>query len=813
MPLPLLGALLALAPALQDPLPEHVLFDGRRLERARFEGPPGTRTPRGLEFQGAGTRLATEVELGAGDTGMIARLALHERGGTGALVRVGESVFGLDGEKGALFVDGPLFGDRYARLDDGAKWFATGKAFEVSIRRRGTELVVAIDGRVAHQTAVGTEVLGRVTLEPGKSRVVLERLVLEGAVAQGTPVARDDGLQPAVEASVARAVDWLLAAQLRDGSWRHLQYGFRGGQTALCAYTLLRAGLPADHPSVQRAFLFLDRVEPGETYTAGLMAMAYEALRDPARRARIESLARLIASWHVRGQWGYPNGHERDFAEWLEVASNPDLSNTQYAVLGLRAARHAGVETPEKLWTEILDRTLTLQESPAVAANVETRKEQRAPAAGFAYTQGGTVCLSMTAAGVSVLEIARESLGSKLRGERAASADRAIRSGVAWLDEHYTPEDNTGGSKSWHYYALYGVERVGTLLDLEEIGRRGWYAEGARWLMKNQSDNGSFGCAKPFAAGNYHAAQEESDSCFAILFLRRASRPSVATAGGSEWAAREPIDATETIRFRASGSGGTVLWIDGFADAFLAKAGGTLGLRVVRVEYRAGDQVLATVPGDPTRASEGESFGARHTFTAAGEHALRAVVSYVDPLAPAGATGPVKTAESRVVKVRSAGVLEPWMREASAARERNLLLGAAIRSSASSNLGGEEAEKAVDANEATRWVAEKTDAAPWIVLELAKPARADTLVLGQGGAARDIAGRYDRIEAIEVRLNREKEPLAFPLPADELAPAVLPLGRTVPVSRLEIRVTRRVEGKDWKGHLSLSEIALERRGG
>lgn len=648
-------------------------------------------------------------------------------------------------------------------------------------------------------------------LEPGKGRIVIERLVLEGAVAPRTPVARDERLQAQVEASVRRAVDWLLAAQLRDGSWRHLQYGFRGGQSALCAYTLLRAGLPADHPSVQRAFLFLDRVEPTETYTAGLLAMAYEALREPERRPRIERIARTIASWNEGGEWGYPNAQEDGFARWLEQPSERDLSNTQYAVLGLRAARHAGVETPEKVWTEIIDRTLTLQESP-VEAGPATKKAARAPAAGFRYAPGREICLSMTAAGVSVLEIARGALGNRLRGERLANAERATRSGQSWLDAHYTPENNTGGAEAWHYYALYGVERVGTLLDIEEIGNRDWYSEGARWFLKNQSDNGSFGTAKPFGVGGAHSFQDESDTCFAVLFLKRASRPTVATSS-DVYSAREQIDPTEAIRFRASGSVATVLWIDGFSDSVLAERGGTLGLRVARVEYRVGDRILATVPGDPTRAFEGENFSAPHAFETAGTHSLRATVTYVDPLAPAGASGPLKTVDSRAVEVRTAGALVPWMREAALARERNLLRASSPKMSASSTDGTETVEKALDGLESTRWVSAADDAGPWVVLELAKALKADTLILGQGGAARDITGRYDRIEGVEVRVNREKEPLRLTLAADELAPSILARGKLATISRLEIRVTKRVVGTEWKGRVSLSEIALEKRGG
>ncbi len=807
-PLLALAALAALCSSAQ--IPQHELFDGRRLEKARFEGPPGTRTPRGFELQGPGTSLASELALGPGDTGVIVRMVQIERGGLGAALRIEDSVIGLDGEKGALFVDGPLFEDRYARLGDGNAWITTGKAFELTVRRVGTALQIAIDGKPVHQATVGTQVLGRVAIFPGRARVVVERFVMDGSVVQPTAVARDDKLQAQVEAVTRRAVDWLLAAQLRDGSWRHVQHGFRGGQTALCAYTLLRCGLPVDHPSVQRAFLFLDHVEPGETYSAGLMAMAYEATGDPARRPRIEALARTIVSWDRGGQWGYPNVHENDFAIWTTAPSNPDLSNTQYAALGLRASRHAGVDVPDKLWAELIDRTLTLQETSAATA--ESRKSGRAPPAGFRYAVGHGINLSMTAAGISVLEIARQALGPKLRGDRLVSTERAIEAGVAWMDERYTPEGHAGGGNTWHYYALYGVERVGTMLDVETIGGREWYPEGARWLLKNQSDDGSFSLVKPFGEGSGHAAQEEADTCFALLFLRRASRPTVRTASES-WGVREEVDPTETIRFRARGDTVVILWIDGFSDAFLAESGGAAGLRLARVEYKDGDRVLASVPADPTVAWDGQSFAVRHTFDAAGAHALKARLTFVEPLTPLGEIVPLKSAESQAVTVRSAGVMEPWMREAAQARERNLLLAILPKAASSSAHGGETADKAIDGREDSRWVCAPDDASPWVVLELAKPVKADTLVLGQGGCARDIAGRYDRITEVLVRVNREKEPIVWTLPASEIAPAVLQLGKIAPVSRLEVRISKRVPGTVWKGHVALSEIALEKRGG
>jgi len=57
---------------------------------------------------------------------------------------------------------------------------------------------------------------------------------------------------------------------------------------------------------------------------------------------------------------------------------------------------------------------------------------------------------------------------------------------------------------------LYGTDLIGT---------RDWYDEGGRWLIDHQADNGSW--------------RNETDTCFAILFLKRATTPlpGVATGG------------------------------------------------------------------------------------------------------------------------------------------------------------------------------------------------------------------------------------------------------------------------------------------
>ena len=61
------------------------------------------------------------------------------------------------------------------------------------------------------------------------------------------------------------------------------------------------------------------------------------------------------------------------------------------------------------------------------------------------------------------------------------------------------------------YYFLYGLERAGKLYGTEKFGRNGWTASGAEYLLKNQEPTGAWN-------------KSSVDTCFALLFLQRATR-------------------------------------------------------------------------------------------------------------------------------------------------------------------------------------------------------------------------------------------------------------------------------------------------
>jgi len=185
-------------------------------------------------------------------------------------------------------------------------------------------------------------------------------------------------------------------AERRGGSEHHAV-----GATALSVLALLAAGAPPDDPAIVKAVetTLLTRNEQGQmvlaeqarshTYTCSLVLMAFAALDKRVHANRIQSLASLIASSQLRsGQWNYRvNDRYAKRRRAKNRIQRGDNSNTQYALLALRAARKAGADVSPEVWLRALSYWhLTLSKS------------------GWSYTPRGINThgnRSMTAAGIS----------------------------------------------------------------------------------------------------------------------------------------------------------------------------------------------------------------------------------------------------------------------------------------------------------------------------------------------------------------------------------------------------------------------------
>ena len=153
----------------------------------------------------------------------------------------------------------------------------------------------------------------------------------------------------------------------------------------------------------------------------------------------------------------------------------------------------------------------------------------RAEARGWCYLPGRPTLPSgsMTAAGVTCLALAKERLWAQeaLPADLAKRIDAGLLGGLVWLSEHFTVTDNPDPPSQWHYYWLYGLERVGAKTGVAFVGQHDWYREGAEHLLAAEEAGG--GWAEAAAAGKPADSTESAitQTCFALLFLKRATAP------------------------------------------------------------------------------------------------------------------------------------------------------------------------------------------------------------------------------------------------------------------------------------------------
>ncbi len=286
-----------------------------------------------------------------------------------------------------------------------------------------------------------------------------------------------------VEDTLKQATRLLVGAQAPDGTWKYGKNDL--GMTALAVLALKSAGYANDHPAMQRGVNILQALNKPQrhTYEYSLAAMALSAVDAKAHRRPIEKIAQWLQSHQGKdGTWNYSG------------KGGGDNSNTQFAILGLRAAQDAGI----RIRPEVLRRSLRY------FTNAQSGD------GGFGYRKGSKPTGSMTCAGLSSLII----LGAQLQGSAhkcgVYKEDKRVASGMNWLAHHFSVHQNPRAGQGWLYYYLYGMERVGIFSAKQYLGKHDWYREGASFLVNDRK---------------WLQANNLPNLCFAILFLAKGKAP------------------------------------------------------------------------------------------------------------------------------------------------------------------------------------------------------------------------------------------------------------------------------------------------
>jgi hypothetical protein len=286
------------------------------------------------------------------------------------------------------------------------------------------------------------------------------------------------------------------------------------------------------------------------------------------------------------GVWGYPENHQ-----YGDVSADPanksasnrvgikvlgDLSNTQYALLGLKAASRMGVKVKNaKIYQTICDWLIKNQDAdgPKVKRIVAGPGKNRRTAElrelniydrarGWTYVgyrnhiadpkkqqeRTGT----MNGAAIACLLIAKSELDEMGKVVKESDFDKnstqAIWDGYTWFAKNFTVEYNpacyenctkpNSNGTTWLYYYLYGLERAGMLGGADFFGVKEWYPPGARhlltllrpdhsWCARRAATEAVKGKTKGDDGKETEYDDTESnlhDTCFALLFLKKATQ-------------------------------------------------------------------------------------------------------------------------------------------------------------------------------------------------------------------------------------------------------------------------------------------------
>jgi hypothetical protein len=332
----------------------------------------------------------------------------------------------------------------------------------------------------------------------------------------------DDELVKQVKKGIDRGVAYLRSKQAKDGSWESLVFGeiagLKGGTSALATLALLNCGYKHDDPAVAKALDYLRSLgTPDRTYVVALQTIALAEARQKKDLPQIAKNVEWIQKTAIIGG----NGKLRGWSYPIQGAGG-DNSNTQYALLGLYAAKTAGVEIPKEFWQKVLDYYKDTQKGDAARGwwpyvNVGLDATRQPPAS-----------FTMTVAGVCGLIIASMGLDNSLQqlNEKTGVAancgaypeNDALARGMNWVAAQF----NFDEGKSM-YYNYYGLERLGRLSGQRFIGRYDWYRQGCTNLVRFQATDGSF--PYPDKGNGLDAGNSVITTSFALLFLSKGRTP------------------------------------------------------------------------------------------------------------------------------------------------------------------------------------------------------------------------------------------------------------------------------------------------
>ena len=444
-----------------------------------------------------------------------------------------------------------------------------------------------------------------------------------------------DDLREAVSKAVARGFAYLGAHQRVDGAfewgspdrrrWAAADVpAWDPALTCLGVLALARGGAGLEHPTVRAALAYVRRVIAGPepaatardlrttTYGASSLLWMVSELRPPGFQRAAAQAAYAIANGTVAGGlWSYALPWVVVDASDTAVASrwpNPsrvgDVSNTQFAVIGLLSAERLGIWRGVGPWARVRQAFTNIQ----------------LPDGGYGYTADPSqpdarraAYRTATLVGAACLHLALRRTGLS---REDAIEDPASRRALGWVAKHpsfessgrWIPEASASGEPELPYYELLTLERLGVFLGEERIAGTAWYRAGTKLLLAMQGADGGWPAGAKGLAD--HGAVE--NTILAMLFLTRAidafsvtTPPLLAEDLGTASEIPNPLFSElvfKGVRARAAADEeGQARWLAGFTGAGPRVLGElvTILREGPREMVEDVDEVLSSLTGEP----------------------------------------------------------------------------------------------------------------------------------------------------------------------------------------------------------------------
>ncbi|MFO0806835.1 MAG: DUF4159 domain-containing protein [Gemmataceae bacterium] len=349
-------------------------------------------------------------------------------------------------------------------------------------------------------------VLGVLLLLPGESPAQPKA---------AAPAKPEDELVNKVRDTIKRGVTFLKnSTDKQSGNWEGIVLQFladmEGGSTALVVLALLNCGEKPDDPQMARALDYLASLPARKTYVVGLQNMVFAEARRPKDLAIIQR----NADWLIEKALGYQNG-AGTLNGWSYPGNTlPDNSNTQYALLGLYAAKQAGAKIEDRHWKAIQEYYTRTQAQSGFWRYHNSTLQGGNDSASFTMSVAGVCGLVIAGMGLDQSEQQLDLATGVAANCGVYAEDGALARGMNWVASKFA--FNQGKSNA---YNIYGIERLGRLSGQRFIGKYDWYREGCVYLISKQEPSGAI------KVGAGIDGSEILSTAFCLLFLSKGRTP------------------------------------------------------------------------------------------------------------------------------------------------------------------------------------------------------------------------------------------------------------------------------------------------